>query len=438
MQYAVKNNNGMHIPDYEEILLVNNGVTQASISFTNALRWDEKGIRAALTWNHFDQNFLTKPYNQLVNYNSLIFSETQEKVNYSDDYQKINCLPSKEKINTMFELNGCTISKEEWVSFGKHSSLTNAYELIQTYAITDSLVNNDTIRYYLNNNYAQNKVEKACYETFLTALSTIWMYDGFVNNLSDYYNVSYGRNNFVVSMCGMEYGNASYIHCPNPLMGISVSGDSWINVYIVKYLSSLMLGEIESAVLNMAGGHCHSSVHEIFSGILNFENFTLLCDENNLTIYLNNNPNYKFIIDLKNGIVYDLSFFNGFIYKGAVSTDFTYCYCYNKISNNLDDLTHEKYVSPYDLNNNNLLTDDEWHAIEDFMGEIALAGSSAATLTVIELILAGSILFPLFLFLGVYNWISNLVGIALKSDANGGDYGKAVYDSLTSIVLNGI
>ena len=93
------------------------------------------------------------------------------------------------------------------------------------------------------------------------------MYDGFVNNLSDYYNVSYGRNNFVVSMCGMEYGNASYIHCPNPLMGISVSGDSWINVYIVKYLSSLMLGEIESAVLNMAGGHCHSSVYEIFSRI---------------------------------------------------------------------------------------------------------------------------------------------------------------------------
>ena len=30
-----------------------------------------------------------------------------------------------------------------------------------------------------------------------------------------------------------------------------------------------------------------------------------------------------------------------------------------------------------------------------------------------------------------------VVGILL-SDANGGDYGKAVYDSLTSIVLNGI
>ena len=72
------------------------------------------------------------------------------------------------------------------------------------------------------------------------------------------------------------------------------------------------------------------------------------------------------------------------------------------------------------------------------MGEFALFASSVAVMTVIELILTGSILFPLFLFLGVYNWISNLVGTALKSDANGGDYGKVVHDSLTSIVLNGI
>lgn len=54
-----------------------------------------------------------------------------------------------------------------------------------------------------------------------------------------------------------------------------------------------MLGEIENSVLNMAGGNSYSSVYEIFSSILNHENFTVKCNENILKIYLNNNPQYK-------------------------------------------------------------------------------------------------------------------------------------------------
>lgn len=435
--YREKIYGGVHIPDYEEILLVKNGVTQASISFTNPTSWYEEGIRAALSWRHFDHNYLTKPYNQFNNYNSLIFSETQTPVNFTSNYQNINNFPIKEKINTLFEFNYYNINKEEWVSFGKCPSLSSNYDLIQTFAITNSIVNNETIKYYLNkNNTVISPVEKAHYETFLTALTTIWMYDGLVNTLSNYYNVTYCRNKFVVSMCGIEHENTSYIHCPDPLMGISISGDEWINIYTVRYLSSLMLGEIESSVLTMAGKHCNSSVYEIFSRILNFENFTVIYNENILEIYLNNNPNYKFHIDLENGTVYDLTYYNGFIYKGAVSPDFTYCYCYEYISNNLGGLTSEEYPPIYNEDNNLTITDDEWNIIEDFMSEFALAGSSAAIATVIDLALAGAIIFPIILVpIGIAIGLA-VVGIALKYDANGGNFGKAVYDGLTSLVLN--
>lgn len=64
-----------------------------------------------------------------------------------------------------------------------------------------------------------------------------------------------------------------------------------------------------------------------------------------------------------------------------------------------------------------------------------MLGSSAGVLIGIGLILAGSVVFSFILVpVGIVIELA-VVGILL-SDANGGDYGKAVYDSLTSIALN--
>lgn len=279
-------------------------------------------------------------------------------------------------------------------------------------------------------------VENACYETFLTALSTIWMYDGLVYNLSDFYNVTYCRSQFIVSMCGMEYGNASYIHCPDPLMGISLSGDSWINVYIVRYLSSLMLGEIESSVLNIAGGHCNSSVYEIFSRILNFENFTVSVNENIIEIYLNNDSNNRFVIDLENGTVYDLTFYNGFIYKGAISLDFNYCYCYSYISDNLDDLTSEEYPPIYNENNTNLtITDDEWNIIEDILGDFAISASFAAITPFIPIIIATASLTIVGFPIAVAACLL-VVGCYFKFASNDFNINKSIEEISISIISN--
>lgn len=193
-----------------------------------------------------------------------------------------------------------------------------------------------------------------------------------------------------------------------------------------------MLGEIESSVLNMAGKHCNSSVYEIFSRILNFENFTVIYNENILEIYLNNNPNYKFLIDLENATVYDLTYYNGFIYKGAVSPDFTYCYCYEYISNNLDGLTSEEYPPIYNDDNNLTITDDEWNVIEDVLGDFAISASFAAIVPFIPLLLIGApVALPLYVAAGLL-----IVGIVFKSAAQNFDPKKSSEEIVISIVSN--
>ena len=418
----------MHIPDYEEILLVNNGVTQASISFTNALRWDEKGIRAALTWNHFDHNFLTKPYNQLVNYNSLIFSETQEKVNYSDDYQKINCLPSKEKINTMFELNGCTISKEEWVSFGKHSSLTNTYELIQTYAITDKKVTKDDLNYYigLNSSFPVGFM-KASYGTFLTVLNTIKMYDDFMENVSNLYNVSAFRDDFVVSMCGVEYEGTAYVHCPNPTMNYNLTG-TWENIYICRYITSLLLSGFESAALNFVGIPSTSSVNLIFNNIINQNNFTVTSFENYIIIAIDGNPEHQLKLNASNGVMYDLSNLNNFLCKGAISNS-TNNYCFH------DSLTNNLIFNITKYNGRNqseefYMSDRDIRFLEDILAEFAL-GSAVALIPVIiaSAGITSFLLPPLGLTIGLI-----ILGIVLKSHLRDWDWKAGIGDSLVSLI----
>lgn len=197
-----------------------------------------------------------------------------------------------------------------------------------------------------------------------------------------------------------------------------------------------MLGEIESSVLNMAGGHCNSSVYEIFSRILNFENFTVSVNENIIEIYLNNDSNNRFVIDLENGTVYDLTFYNGFIYKGAISLDFNYCYCYSYISDNLDDLTSEEYPPIYNENNTNLtITDDEWNVIEDILGDFAISASFAAIVPFIPIIIATASLTIVASPLIVAACLL-VVGIILKSAAQNFDMEKSTEEIIISIVSN--
>lgn len=207
--YRQKVYNGIHYPDYEELLFVVNGITKLSIGFTNPISWDETGVRFAFINNNLPdhQDVLVCRYDKFDKYQQLRFAETGELVVYSDNMLKISNFPTKEKIHTHFKINGTSIMKDEWVTFGKHYNRENSFEVLQTYAITDKKVTKNGLDYYikLNSSYPLG-VMKASYGTFLTALNTIKMYDEFMGNISGLYNVSAVREDSVVSMCGVEYG----------------------------------------------------------------------------------------------------------------------------------------------------------------------------------------------------------------------------------------
>lgn len=74
-----------------------------------------------------------------------------------------------------------------------------------------------------------------------------------------------------------------------------------------RALSSMLFGEIESQALNLTGRESNSSVHFIFSEILNGANFTLNFTDGILTIQITGNENYTFIFDINTGLVYDLT-----------------------------------------------------------------------------------------------------------------------------------
>lgn len=83
------------------------------------------------------------------------------------------------------------------------------------------------------------------------------------------------------------------------------------------------------------------------------------------------------------------------------------------------------------------ISDEGWSAIANITSEFALLFASAEILSVAPLILAGvSITLPFIAIPLVIASVFIVVGIGLKYYGNGGNLGKAIYDGLTSMVLN--
>lgn len=89
-------------------------------------------------YGHFNDMMWCR-YDTFNHYDLLTFAETGKLVEYNTDMLKINNFPTKEKITIQFKMNGTSIIKDEWVSFGKHYDKENSFEVVQSYAITNSL-----------------------------------------------------------------------------------------------------------------------------------------------------------------------------------------------------------------------------------------------------------------------------------------------------------
>ena len=427
--YRQKEYYGMLYPDYEELLLVVNGVTKLSIGFTNPVGWDETGVRFAFINNDLGhhQDVMTCRYDKFNNYQYLRFAETGESVVYSDNMLKISNFPTKEKIHTHFKINGTSIMKDEWISFGKHYNPENSFEVIQTYAITDKQITNNDLDYYigLNSSFPVGFM-KASYGTFLTALNTIKMYDEFMENASSICNVSAVRENSVVSMCGVEYGGTAYVHCPDPTMKYNLTGNI-TNINICRYFTSFLLSEFECMALRMAGINCTSSIYTIFSEIINLKNYTINFNDNKLYISLPNTSNKIFIFNLDNYTVFDLSYLDNFLCKGAISVN-PQNYCFH-------DILTDNILYNYNHKSNNYTLSDEYKQLFN-ISDITLLGSAAGYSTALSLILIGVTAAPLLALPLTVGTVLFLTSVSLKANENHGDLGKAFGDSITGLLLD--
>uniref|UniRef100_UPI00388EC141 hypothetical protein n=1 Tax=Methanobrevibacter sp. TaxID=66852 RepID=UPI00388EC141 len=135
------------------------------------------------------------------------------------------------------------------------------------------------------------------------------------------FDVDVSREGYAVVMSGVDSSYNAYVHSVDPVLALNFTGENSNNTYLCRALSSLLFGEIESQALNLSGRESNSSVSFIFSEILNGTDFTLNFTDGILTIQLAGNENYTFIFDLTTGLVYDLTKYGNFTYKGAISCE---------------------------------------------------------------------------------------------------------------------
>ncbi|MBQ2636853.1 MAG: hypothetical protein IJG09_09220, partial [Methanobrevibacter sp.] len=88
-------------------------------------------------------------YHILNEVDSLVFSGTGESVEYSSDFMNIINLPSKEKVRTIFSVENNCFVKDEWMNFDNNPHPCGI-DFVQSYAVTDCLVNPSMVEYLLN------------------------------------------------------------------------------------------------------------------------------------------------------------------------------------------------------------------------------------------------------------------------------------------------
>lgn len=333
--YKQKEQSNMTIPNFEENIIVINGIKKISIGFSNPCQLDETGVRFGLIKNDMGHNpdVMVRPYNKFNGYNNLQFAETKEHLNYTDNMQKIGNLPSK-SIITAFNFKDYQVLKKEHVSFGKYYDRKNGFEVIQSYAITNQKITNNTIIHYLNQNrsYPIGGM-KASYGTFLTALSTIWLSDFFADLYSQKYNVTWNRNSNIIVMCGVNNNESAYIHSLNASMSMNINSNNQTNVIGFRFVNSLALSKLENIALSFAGNSSNCSLELLCNSIIN-NNFTILKNKDTFSIMSTDGSNSYITINTTTGLVYDILFKDDFCYKGVYSNNLFTCF-HDNLTDNL-------------------------------------------------------------------------------------------------------
>lgn len=436
---------GILMHDYENIQIIENGQVMMDIFVSNPIGYDDTGLRLQLAQGSLalppapGQSTFSVPYNKFPNYDKIQFVNTGESLTFSEDMMRVYNFPKRENVITSFSFNDTNIVKPETIGYGLNNSVVeNGFEVVQSFSICNICVSDIIIRYYLeqNNSFPVGSM-KAVYGTFLTALSTNWMYDNLMENLIGIYNVSSLRNKFNVVMSGVELGGNSYVHCPDPSMGLTITGENITNIIVCRFISSLLLSEIENSALNLAGINGTSSANELFGRIMNLENFSVNVESDYLILSLSNDDEYRVVFDLTNGLVYDLYQKEDFVYKGAYSTINSHCYhdyLTNNIQCNLKYFTNKNYCG-HSIVNSEKLSKKDWDSIKELSADALLMVSAGCVSSAVTMGLCFGLCPYLAIPLGIAA-VSFIAASSLRASADDKTFFETAPSCVGDLILN--
>lgn len=345
---------------------------------------------------------------------------------------------------TKFKVDDEIIKKVEPIS-PYWSDPQARFSTMQTYAITDKKISNEDIKHWLNiNNHAPGPL-KASYGTFLTGLMTLYMHDNLANEKDKIYNLTWVRNKSTVVMTGIMSGGmnggTSYIHTPNPSMNMEVSCNNDKNIKNFRFECSIILSEIENIALELSNLNSIGSLSSITTHILSGDWFSV--EQKNGSLYLDlKDYNDKLIINQSTGIVYVTTELNGFFYKGALSSDYSYCFCdelTNNTQNNAKKIYELHVVNNSQTNTNSrfsdsgtsfTITEEQWKAFEFTAGVFADFSIEASAMCIVSTTRCPTLAKPLLCSAAIFG----LGGLGLNCLSNGilrDPTGKTFYKSLT-------
>lgn len=416
--------------ELQAITFIKNFNQWGQILYTNSIYNDDTGLRMQLTNGEINYNGIYAgniSYNQFLNGNLSIlkYTNTNTPLHYATNTIGINKNPDFEYMTTVFKINNEIIKKTEKINTGILVDIQAGFNTIQTYTITDRKISNEDIKYWLNKNYTIG-IEKASYGTFLNGLMTIYMSDNLANEKDNFYNLTWTRNKNTVVMSGVMNGGMSYIHVPNPSMNMILTSNNNENMKNFRFECSIMLSEMESIALRLANITSIGSLSSLTQHILGGDWFSV--EQKNGLLYIDlKDYSDKLIINQTTGIASVTTEIDGFLYKGAISSDYSSCFCDGLTDNtqNNSKKIYEIYVvnnSQTNINNrfsengnSFTITEEQWQAFEYTSGIFADFSIEASSMCISSALRYPSLAKPLLGAAAIFG----LSGLGLNCLSNG-------------------
>lgn len=246
---SIEGNNGII---FEESTITINNVTKVKLFFSENLIYNDYGLRYQIISqkNYQGSNWKTESYLQISKFNipNMKYTSNNRTITFTTGYYSINKNIDETILSTIVS-NDKSYTKNEYISFRNFDAETG-FESLQNYLITNRIITKNIVKEYLNISNSYDKgLKKAIYGSFLLSLTTTFLHDKMLDEITTNLNTTWNRYQDTIVLCGVNY-EGSYINCIDANMGKTLHGDNYTNI-LINLISTITLSNIESKSLEL-------------------------------------------------------------------------------------------------------------------------------------------------------------------------------------------